>query len=120
MNLKERWYRSIKGVSLKGPFITSIYALLLSSLSLLELVSLAAHFYMHDIRSCPDQSLLWVALHSLVGKTHGVECYMEHGCCDLSLGREARGLSICLQRLQASWPFLDAYVLCLEAYTVYF
>lgn len=46
MNLKERWHRSIEGVSLKGPLITSIYALLMSSLSLLGLVSLVTQFYM--------------------------------------------------------------------------
>ncbi|KAJ9683467.1 hypothetical protein PVL29_019164 [Vitis rotundifolia] len=46
MNLKERWHRSIGGVRLKGPLITSIYALLMSSLSLLGLVSLVTHFYM--------------------------------------------------------------------------
>ena len=46
MNLKERWHRSMEGVSLKGPLITSIYALLMSSLSLLGLVSLVTQFYM--------------------------------------------------------------------------
>ena len=98
MNLKERWYRSIKGVSLKGPLITSIYALLLSSLSLLGLVSLAAHFYMHDIRSCPDQSLLWVALHSLVGKTHGVECYIVMSVLEEKQGVIALGVSAYVSR----------------------
>ena len=44
INVKEMWDRTIKGVSLKGPFITSIYALLMSSLSLLGLVSLATNF----------------------------------------------------------------------------
>ena len=45
INVKEMWDRAIKGVSLKGPFITSIYALLLSSLQLVGLVSLATNFY---------------------------------------------------------------------------
>lgn len=46
LSLKERWEKSIRRMdNLKGPLITSIYALILSSLSLLGLISMVAHFY---------------------------------------------------------------------------
>ena len=68
INAKEMWNRAIKGVSLKGPFITSIYALLMSSLSFLGLVSLATNFYMTS-RAIPFTvffgllCIVWLAKH---------------------------------------------------------
>ncbi|KAK9271663.1 hypothetical protein L1049_002026 [Liquidambar formosana] len=45
MNLKDMLYRPIKEATFGGPLITSLYALLLASLTLLGLVSLATQFY---------------------------------------------------------------------------
>ncbi|CAK7353900.1 unnamed protein product [Dovyalis caffra] len=97
MNLKDMLSRCIKETRLKGPLITSIYALLLDSLISIGLVSLVMY----------------------IVKIYRVECCMEHGHFDVDFGREIwrcsfNNLSISKQRQQEIWISPDVCVLCLE------
>ncbi|TXG54634.1 hypothetical protein EZV62_019890 [Acer yangbiense] len=86
VNLKQILCIPIKKVGFRGPLITSICVLVLSSLTLIGLAILGIILFM--TADNPNINI-WGALHGFVCETFGVEWYMEYGYGDIDPGREA-------------------------------